>query len=776
VDEVPATLTALTETEAVFEVGLGPGGLSLVALGALLVIGLGLLNVRRLPLRRRLLLAGLRTSAVLLVVGLLLQPALQRREGTRIRNRVPVLVDASASMALRDRPGSPSRAELAARWLTEQLPALPALTARHQLSFYRFGERLHPAEAAALATGYPADEQASRLLEALEEAAGKAGEEELGGIVLLSDGLDNGLLGRRAIQGQPLDAELEERLRLLGAPVHTVFVGEVGGLVDLAVQRVIHDDFAFVRNVLDLDVDVLATGVSEGTVQVLLSEEGRPLQTRPLELEPGRSRYRLRFSFTPAQVGRHHYRVSLPHLRGETILDNNRQDFLINILRDRIRVLQVSGRPSWDQRFLRDFLKKSPNVDLISFFILRTATNLHLVPSSELSLIPFPAQELFEKELGSFDVVIFQNFDYRPYQMRRFLPFVRDYVQRGGGLAMIGGELSFSAGGYPGTPVEAVLPVALPPVSAEPELFALGRFPLRLTEAGRRHPLLALSPDRTASQRAWSRLPELEGLNRVLGIVPGAVVLATAPPPATGGEPLPVLVAGSAGQGRTLAVLTDSTWRWALPSAGQGGDLRHYARFWGNTLRWLIQDPEQKLLAVSTDRDRYPEQEEVRAEITAVDASYRPAVGVPLQLTRRLEGGASPPEATVSSTTLTTDDEGRAVWTFPAGAPGVWRIVVTGTLDSRPQEDQALYLAGVASPELQDVVPREDLLTTLASTTRGTSHRLDTDLAALSLRPPRTLRVHRQQSQPLWNHPGTLLVAVALLGLEWWLRRRWGLL
>ena len=130
---------------------------------------------------------------------------------------------------------------------------------------------------------------------------------------------------------------------------------------------------------------------------------------------------------------------------------NNTRSFVVRVIRDKIRVLQVSGAPSWDVRALRQMLKSNPNVDLISFFILRTQDSISLVPNDEMSLIPFPTRELFEQQLPSFDLIILQNFEFRPYGIGDYLENIRSYVEGGGGLAMLGGAVSFSAGGYFGT-------------------------------------------------------------------------------------------------------------------------------------------------------------------------------------------------------------------------------------------------------------------------------------------------------------------------------------
>src|SRR6185312_6137588 len=154
------------------------------------------------------------------------------------------------------------------------------------------------------------------------------------------------------------------------------------------------------------------------------------------------------------QTGQFVYTVSVPVLPGEAVTANNSRSFVLKVIRDRMRVLLVVGRPSWDERFLRGLLKQDPNVDLVSFFILRSSTSQTKANENELSLIPFPVREIF-------DVVIFQNFAHkdRAYanQVDSFLPDIRDYVLEGGAFAMIGGENSFGDGHYNDTELADIL-------------------------------------------------------------------------------------------------------------------------------------------------------------------------------------------------------------------------------------------------------------------------------------------------------------------------------
>ena len=106
----------------------------------------------------------------------------------------------------------------------------------------------------------------------------------------------------------------------------------------------------------------------------------------------------------------------------------------------------LNGRPSWDSRFLREVLSNHPKVDLLSFFILRTLDDDVASPTSELSLIPFPTNLLFNDYLNSFDLIVFQNFSYKPFIDKGYLTNIKNFVESGGAFVMIGGELSFQAG------------------------------------------------------------------------------------------------------------------------------------------------------------------------------------------------------------------------------------------------------------------------------------------------------------------------------------------
>ena len=305
------------------------------------------------------------------------------------------------------------------------------------------------------------------------------------------------------------------------------------------------------------------------------------------------------------------FRISTPVLAGEALTSNNEQSFTLKVIRDRVRVLHLSGRPSWDERFLRAMLRRDPNVDLVSFFILRTETDEQPWNRNDLSLIPFPTYEIFEEQLRSFDLVIFQNFNYAPYGVEPFLPNVRDYVEGGGALAMVGGDLSFASGGYGATALRDVLPVELPPTPPHADGRERRRSDDRHVPAaadGRgAHAPGDVAGARPARERAaLGEAAAARGHQPVPRARPGATTLLAHPTlKSADGKPAPVLVAGDAGKGRTLALLTDSAWHWGFLAAGEGDDGRAFQRFWENAIRWLVRDPALTLLRLELDRLEY---------------------------------------------------------------------------------------------------------------------------------------------------------------------------
>ena len=690
--------------------------------------------------------------AALLLAFAVSDPRWTTESGVREDGRIVVLVDGSASMAVEE-GGAPRSLAVAKR--------LAELSALGPLEIYTFDEELHPGAPTAYTGG------GSDLGVALSQIADRYLGEPLRGVVVLTDGIDRGALRRSVIE-----AEAEGRLSAalvpaLPGPLSLVPIGELAALRDLAIEEVVSGGFAFLRTPVNLRARV--RGAPGEVVPVLLSQDGRAVDERAVTLGPD-GRGEAEFTVTPREVGRFAWELSVPLDADDAVPGNNTHPVVLRVVRDRTRVLQVSGSPSTDQKFLRLLLKEDQSIDLVSFFILRSPTDVNAGwRGSELSLIEFPYERLFTEDLSSFDLVILQNFNYAPYfdsyAAQGLLQNIADYVNQGGALMMTGGALSFDLGGYAGTPVAAVLPVRLGLEGIKSDEAA---FRPTVTTAGKAHPMTRLAGNPEETEAIWAGLPELDGLNLSLGPTDAAAVLLEHPRLKSGGRPLPVLSVAEVGEGRSAALMVDASWRWAFSEVALGRGNQSYLRFWKNAMRWLVADPEDRRVVVSPSRENALVGEELRLTIKVRDASYGPRAEA------RVEGRVVSPSGVEQPIDLLTNAAGEATLTLRPTEQGAHQVEVRGG-PLAAERAETVFAVSARDPELSEIAPDPAYLRTVAALYGDRGRLVEGDAAAGALLDPGATRRSPQRAElRLAKAPALGLVFGALFGLGLWLRRRFG--
>ncbi len=734
-------------------------GFSLLLLLALALLLGGLLVVYIRTLTARLsrgetaLLGALRALSLLLLLSLILNPTVVSESRGRPSPSVVVLLDTSASMSLRE--AGHSRLSQAVDLLTGGTdPLLPDLLRRGEVAIYSFGRSVSALSQGEIALTR-AEGPSSALLPALTAVLSRSAETPAA-LLVLSDG------------ALPDAGEAGALLRSARVPLYAWPVGDPRAFRDLALGTLSVPALAFRDRPVTVGVTLFASGFPGETVPVILERGGRVVSTQSVLLRGAEEERRLTFSLTPHEVGEQTYSITVASREGEALTTNNRLRFVLDVHRDKIRVLTVSGSPSWNYRFLRRALKRDPSVDLVSFVILREGSDVVDVPESELSLIPFPVDALFREEVKNFDILLFDNFSFREFLTWAHLEELKQFVERGGGFGMLGGVRSFGEGGYAETPVSDLLPVRITPQQGGGAGPAVS---LRLTPEGERHPISRLSADLTETRRMWEELLPPDRYNRVQG-GQGTVLVEAAPG-------VPLVAAGQFGKGRAFALATDEAWRWSLPQAGRQGDTLLYLRFVSRMVRWLSSDPELNPVRIAP-----PEKEGQVGEVTTLRVRLLGADYLPLR-----EG--SPTRA--ASVTL-TDPEGRreALPLLPSPDPGEFLVSFTGTREGAYTVEvtltvggapvrgkRVLTLSGVGA-EFESAAPRPDLLRRLAEETGGgvisDPKRLRAALqAAIRAREAAGPAVTMEERHPLGASPVLFGVVVLLLAAEWLLRRRWGL-
>ena len=436
--------------------------------------------------RSRGMLAWLRVAVYLALLWFILEPTAEVLPTVSRKPALAVLVDVSRSMGVED----PDQRLAEAKKLVRKTDS--ALSDKYQLSYYEFSQDSVRSSLKKVLAAQPYGSRTD-LYESIREVL-RENRDERPSLLVFSDGAQT----PGAEAGLPPDA-----------PVYTVGLGHPERVKDIAVRDVRGADFAFKNRPVEISVHLESSGFRGRRVPVVLSErKGKELQQVAAQEvtfldSPGQADATLHF--TPQAVGLLDYHIEVPVQPGESSRENNAVDFQIQVQREKLRVLYLCGQPSPEYAFLRQILKSDPLIDLVTFVILRNPENIVPVPEDQLSLIPFPVQEIFTTSLPEFDLLIFENFTYQRFGITTaYLENVRRFVENmGGGFLMIGGENSFGRGGYAGTPIEDLLPVTLNPSQ---ETIDDVDCTLRVLEPN--HPIMALG------RSFIQELPRLQAVQR----------------------------------------------------------------------------------------------------------------------------------------------------------------------------------------------------------------------------------------------------------------------
>jgi uncharacterized membrane protein len=684
----------------------------------------------------------------LLVAAAILRPTRVTTRGTDLFPKVVVLLDRSWRLDLK--AGDQTREQVA----QDALHALQKQLKQARVEVLGFGEGapLPFVENQAGAADRPTDSDLTAALRALSAAPG----ERPKALVVVSD-------GRLTSPSETATTEtLKELGTRLGVPIHTVALAN-SALPDASIRKVGTTGAAVAHQKLALQLSVgcsggLACDELPITVEELL--HGEP----PAPLAQGTAKVRdgvatLELPFTLDRAGRRLVRVRLEAPEGDRVPENNQRLLTFDVTRERVRLLHVAGRPTYDVRALRMWLKADESIDLIAFFILRTTGDSMQADDSELALIPFPVDELFTEHLPSFDAVILQDIDAVEYKLERHLPALARYVRAGGGLIMVGGPSAFMGGGYAGSPLGEVLPVTLPDRDSAPPL-DMASFEPRVTPAGRAAPAL-----RGVRELLGERLPQMLGSNTLGPLRPGAIALWEHPDRRAGREPMPMLALGDSGDGRAIALGVDGTHLLQWSELGERSAGRAYGALWEGLVGWLMRDPRYESARLELTH-------ECRAGAPAtLNITRLPGAAVDVKVTLERLGEAAPQSPAPPLQLRMASDVETA--TLPLGALTEGGYTATVHIGSSPPArfDFACESGG---PAFADSRPDPALLERISHETGGISLQA-ADAGSLKAPPPTHVESQRVVAPllPAWVWA---LLAAGGIGAHWYVRRRAGLL
>jgi hypothetical protein len=510
----------------------------------------------------------------------------------------------------------------------------------------------------------------TRLFTAIDRALADIPQTRLAGIIAVTDGQIHDIPAAPTWGAAPLHVlipargeETDRRVRVIAAPSY----GIVGKSVNLHVAV---DD-------LGTNPGLLAF---PGQVRLSMRRDG----DTPLVLNVPMGREQT-FEIPITRAGPAVVEFSAETLPGEASTLNNRAVVTINGVRDRLRVLLVSGEPHAGERTWRRLLKADPAVDLVHFTILRPPEKDDLTPLNELALIAFPVRELFQVKIREFDLIILDRFNNRGLLPPVYLRNIADYVRDGGALLLSVGPEFTGPASLAASQLAPVLPAR--PVTSGAGVVE-GAFRPLVTDLGTRHPVTENLPGWSAfGPPGWG-----DWYRAVLaGAVRGDVLM-------SGPNAQPLLVVDRVGEGRTALLLSDQIWLWSRGHEGGGPQAELLRR----VAHWLMKEPELDETALTA---------RVEAGTLSIERrSTTDTVGGTVTVTD--------PDGKAAPVPLAAGAPGRFTATLPAPSPGVWQV--------SDGARTAYAAAGAANPlEIADLRATGTLLAPLVSASGGSVHFLD---------------------------------------------------
>jgi len=624
--------------------------------------------------------ALLRALVAALLLFAIADPSLTREDRRPLKDVVAVVVDHSASNRIGERAEQTQAARAA---VAKQLAAMPNVEAHFVDT---------PRE--------DADNKGTQLFAALRNALADTPPERVGGAILITDGVVHDIPAKADALG-------------FHAPLHALITGHAGER-DRRLELVEAPRYGIVGKKQTIGVRVLDSADHGEPATVTVKRDGKTVASYDAEIGQ-----RLDIAAPIDHAGDNIFELEVATLPGELTAVNNKAVVTIDGVRDKLRVLLVSGEPHPGERMWRNLLKSDANVDLVHFTILRPPDkSTDGTPINELSLIAFPVADLFGRKIKDFDLIIFDRYSTQAVLPEVYLENIVRYVHNGGALLLaVGPEFETPEGLY-NTPLGAISPAR--PTGQD----IVRAFRPEVSPDGAKHPVARDLPGAEAKPPVWGHWFRAIGAKLTAGV---NIMQA--------GPNIPLLALERVGKGRVALLLSDQIWLWSRGYDGGGPHLDLLRRL----AHWLMKEPEL-------------EEEALRAR----------ARGQQVTIERQSLKDGIPP------VTLTGPDGAKRTLTLTAAEPGLSRVTVAvednGLYRAEDGEHVALVNVGPDNPlEFQEVVSTTAHLGPLAEATGGSARRLGD---------PGALRLVAMRNSPIYAGAGYLAIkrtgASALIGSSRW--------
>jgi uncharacterized membrane protein len=691
---------------------------------------------------RTLVLTGLRLAALLLLLLLILQPRRRSEEVTVLKPQVAVLVDTSESMTDAIDPDQPSRAERVRAWLKSE--AFANVAGKFEVRVFTHDSRLHQEAGKVDPDALEFNGPASSIQNSLLQLADRFKGQPLTAILLLSDGQDSGKPDPEKIswdRGIPIHTfELEKPFQAAEAPRKISLAG-----VDFPGKIVVGSD-------IEINLSVMASGLSGQTVPLQLLKDGEVLKETTVAFNQENQSRDASFSIPAKEAGPLQLELKVAHPSADD--DAKSRPVIIQVMEPGRRILYVQNSLSPGFKFLRRALTSDDTLNLDSF--VRWANGNIVAIGGTATFGGFSTAGL-----TPYSIVIIGDLAAGALTAEEFTA-LGDFVNRGGGLVVMGGPESLPKPEFAASALGRIMPVTLPAPYHEQEL------PVQITDDGLRHPVLGPLFEEVAS------FPPLISFNQAAMNGTTSTTLIEA---RTQSGTLPIIAAARHGEGRIVAIMTNTLWRWHLAATQKTRGKNPHDLFWTQLVEWLVPDFKARdavdTIDLFTERTTYLLGE--RPEMQGIIRASVPADQLPATLALTVE---TPDKKTFEyqmARSALRDQAAGPAEGYKIGIephiPGVYVARSKIALNGKSIEGEARFIVNKPATEKNGEPIHRALLEKLAAVSGGTFFPNDqTDqwpdkLAYQEKHFTRLIIVD------LWNHPLILSVLLVTLSAEWFVRR-----
>jgi hypothetical protein len=720
-----------------------------------------------------------------LVLTVLFEPTAKVTETQTSMKRLPVLIDVSESMSVKDQrkrsedigeaaqalgmlPLDLPKDELARTAMSINATQRQTITASSRLDlakalisksahdvlaeigrevdvqYYSFGEDLtRLGGAGEFINNLEPLDSATSIAHALETVANTDRGTPLAGVILVSDGLDT--------SSQPIEATVRN-LGIQGIPVYTVPIG----IAD-------PDDVIIRNDKVPVRVQIQSKGYEKRMADLTVSLNGRSVARQSVTFQGGMQFEEIYFNVDVGRKGSALVEVTIEPFADEATEDNNTVERSVRIVNEKVNVLCIEGSARWEFRYLRAMLKRDPRINAT---FIATRADAELAASSSEYIAAFPEDR---DEAFSYDLVILGDVNSSFFSIEALQRLEELVRERGGSLLMLCGA-RYAPSSYAGTPVERMLPVVFDP-DAEWEDLDESVYPV-LTPEGRSSLVMTLENKKEENDLIWSRVAPMDRIPPLLTVRPGATVLAELSDSLTRQERYPLVSWQRYGTGKCMAIATDRLWLLRFKT----GDKYHW-RVWSQCIQFLTLSRlmgEHKRIRIETDRATYPVGNQVMLYAHLLNEEYDPVTqaGFDVEVSAV---DAEEEDITSQRVTLRPDATNPGLYEGYFSPPLAGRYRVEAAGEDKPLSNTNEFQVADINPELTNTEMQGAYLDRIAQLSGGQTLGIQGigKLAELVARTPHTTTIRTEV--PLWDNGWVAFLICGLLGFEWILRRKYDL-